>query len=465
MAARTGPILLPALAVLVLSRNAPGAPTSGQVNDADAYDLSAYSETHAALFRRALLPGPSGALVETDTVVPVHEYLRLRARDLDTGWRKNSVDVELAAWGRAWFGERETERRLDGDVQTAYAGYRDGPLALRLGRQHFAGGAARYARFDGLSAALGLGAGLEVEGYGGFSVLPRWDARPGYHHLGAAADSLLRDPDALPDPERSGNLLGGGRFGYAASRGSAAASFHEQHEDQGLMRRTLGLDGRVLLIRDLSLDAGGVGLFELDAERISDARFFADVTPLTELDLSVEYLHTEPALFLSRQSVMSVFSTDAYDEAGGSALVHVTPRLSLEGEGSIQFYSLDDRGARGEIAARAFPGAGKRTYVRVGYTRVVAPGNGYHSLRASLSRRITPVLSGTLEAYNYLYDESIRGRTSSEVYSGTLGYQAADALHLLWGASVAVSPYAAFDAQTLVRASYDFDYSTHKEAP
>jgi hypothetical protein len=163
--------------------------------------------------------------------------------------------------------------------------------------------------------------------------------------------------------------------------------------------------------------------------------------------------------------VLSVFSTDSYDEAGGSALLRVTERFALEGEGSIQFYDADERGARGEIAARAFPGFGKRTFVRVGYTRVQAVDNGYHSLRASLSRRITPNLTGTLEAYNYLYDEAIRSRTTSEVYSGTLGYQANDALHLLWGASLAQSPYAEFDAQTLIRVSYDFDFSTRREVP
>jgi hypothetical protein len=137
-------------------------------------------------------------------------------------------------------------------VQTAYARYRHGPLALRLGRQNFAGGAARYARFDGLSLGAALGGGFEAEAYGGFTVLPRWDARPGYHHLGAASDSLLRNPDALPDPERSGYLLGGGRLGFAASRGNAALSFHEQHEPDGLTRRTLGIDGRAQVITDVS---------------------------------------------------------------------------------------------------------------------------------------------------------------------------------------------------------------------
>ena len=59
------------------------------------------------------------------------------------------------------------------------------------------GGAARYSRFDGLAIGLAFGAGFDAEVYGGFTVLPRYDARPGYYLLGATADSLLRDPNAL----------------------------------------------------------------------------------------------------------------------------------------------------------------------------------------------------------------------------------------------------------------------------
>ena len=190
---------------------APGKP-------ADRFTWSIGSETYAQLFRRALLPGPNGALVESDTALPMVQYVFVRAQDIDTRWRKDSIDIELAAWGRAWLGEeQQTESRLDGDVQTANVRYRHGPLNLRLGRQHAAGGAARYVRFDGITLGAKPGAGLEIEGYGGFTVLPRWNDRLGYHHLGAAADSLLRDPEALPEPDRSGYWLTGGRFGWASS--------------------------------------------------------------------------------------------------------------------------------------------------------------------------------------------------------------------------------------------------------
>ncbi len=442
------PLAIVGISLLAGARSASAAPR----DDGDRYQFEVSSKTYAELFRRALLPGPDGALVETDTVVPVHEYLLLSVRDLDTPLREDSLDIELAAWSRVSFADVGFEGRSEGDLQVANLRYRAPNFALRLGRQLATGGAARYSRFDGVSIAAALGA-LEAEAYGGFTVLPRFDGRPGYHQLGAAADNLLRDPDALPEAQRSGNWLGGGRLGLASSRANAALSFHEQHQDAGLERRSLGVDARARALDSVSV--GGNALLELDARRFQDARAFVDATPTPALDFSLGYLHAEPALFLSRQSVLSVFSTDAYDELGGSAAVHVTERLAFEADASLQIYDESRRGARSELGVRVLPGSGGRTVVRLAYARVLAVENGYHSLRTALSRKLTPRLSTTLEAYAYLYDEPIRGRTSSEVYAGTLGYRFSSEASVLWGASLAQSPYAELDAQTLVRLELD----------
>jgi hypothetical protein len=429
----------------------------------DQYVMIARSETYAELFRRALLPGPNGALTTTDTVVPVHQYVLLDARDLDALGSRDSVDVELSAWGRAWFGEREQEEPFDGDVQTANARYQRGPLSLKLGRQVMAGGAARYVRFDGLRVGADLGAGLDAQVYGGLTALPRWDARPGYHHLGSAPDALLREPEALPEPERSGHRLGGGRLGFHFDRGAASVSFHEQHQAAELAHRILGADARVHALDWASF--GSAAFLELDSQRLQDLRVWADTSPTERLDLSLEFLHAEPALFLSRQSVLSVFSTDAYDEAGGLASLEATEHITLEGSGFVQIYDADRAGARGRLATLVSPDPARRTLVRLEYGRVLAIDNGYHSVRASLRQRITRSVDGTLEGYAYLYDEPIAGRITSTVYATTLGYQATDALHLLWGGSLAQSPYARLDAQSLLRLSYEFDGSRRRAQP
>ena len=108
--------------------------------------------------------------------------------------------------------------------------------------------------------------------------------------------------------------------------------------------------------------------------------------------------------------------------------------------------------------------ADTRTVLRVSYVRLLAPSNGYHSLRTSLARQLPWQTSATLEAYAYFYDHLLLGYRSSAVYAGTLAYQPSRSWRFSWGASVARTPYAALDAQTLLRVAYDFGYSNRAGA-
>jgi hypothetical protein len=447
---------LTAALVLFGARSAGAAdPTS----PSDRFSLLAHGETHAELFQRALVPGTYGAIVANETALPVYQYVLLDARDLNIARRQTGFDLEVATWWRAELGANTGEQPLDGDVQTANVGYHHGPIVLRFGRQHVAGGAARYARFDGLVLNAELGAGFDASAYGGLTVLPRWNEHPSYTYLGAAADSALKDPAfSTGRRERKDYWLSGARLGWAARRVHVGLSFHEQHETGGLSRRSLALDQTVQLSSAVS--AGAMGSAELDAERISEARVWLDAAPTSAVDLSFEWLHTEPALFLSRQSVLSVFSVDDYDEGGTRAVAHATDEISLEGGAWLELYSGSRPGARSELALRVLGDKWGTSSVRLAYARVLTPENGYHSLRSSFTRRFGARFSGTLEAYAYLYDRAIHAARSSTVYSGTLEYRPLRALGLLWGASLVHSPYASLDAQSELRVAYDFDFST-----
>lgn len=454
------------LAVLPLAAYA--APTRAEPGPAapdarDRYELSARSDTYAELFRRALLPGPNGSLVSTDTAAPFYEYASLRATDLDTPWRKDSLDLELAMWGRAWLDARNAEQLLDGDIQIASVRYRQGPLSLRLGRQQIAGGAARFSRFDGLELEAALGSGIEASAYGGWTVLPRWNEQLRYQHLGAAPDSLRHEWAALEPGQRGDNWLSGGRIGWGSAERRLGVSFHEQHDRGGLGRRNLGLDGRTPLTSFATLGTNAV--LDVDRDRFADARVWLDTSPAKAVDLSFEYLHTEPALFLSNQSVLSVFGSAGYDEAGSYATFRATDALTFDGSGFVEVYQGERPGGRAELAARWFLGAARRTFVRLSYARLLAPDNGYHSLRSSLSQRFSMHVHGTIEAYAYLYDQAIRSYRASTVYAGTLSFDPAPELSLLLGASLAHSPYANLDAQTELRVSYAFDRSVPGRLP
>ena len=418
----------------------------------DRFSVSGRSETYVQLFQRALVPGQNGQVVPTETVVPIHEYLFADARDVDAPWQKDSIGIEFAAWGRAWPTQSSLERPFDGDLQTANVRLEAGPAWTRLGRQQIAGGAARYARFDGVMVGA-RHQGFFLEGYAGFTVLPRWNGRPGYHHLGDGQDTLLIYQTPLP--QRGDNWLTGARVGYQTARVSGSLSFHDQQVGSGVDHRNLGLDVGAQPFDKASL--GASALLEVDSGRFANARLWADLSPHRLIDLGAEVMHSEPALLLSRQSVLSVFSTDGYEELGGTLTAKVLSWLRFDTNGYIEAYRGTGPGARGEAAARVAMGTVYPTTLRLAYTRVIAPQNGYQAVRASFSRKLSPRLSSTLEAYGYFYDMQIAGYKTSSVFAGTLSYQAADALDFLWSASAAQSPYAAIDAQTMLRATYHFD--------
>ncbi|MEO6600939.1 MAG: hypothetical protein ABIQ16_13755 [Polyangiaceae bacterium] len=426
----------------------------------DHFQLSARSETYVELFQRALKPGPNGALVSTDTAAPFQQYLFVRASDLDVGPHADSLDFEVAAWGRLWFGARQGEPLVDADLQTANARYHHGPIFVRLGRQVQAGGAARYLRFDGISAGADLGAGLSAEAYGGLTVLPRWNRHPGYEQLGASVDTLLKNPEALPDPKRADYRAAGGRVAWASLRGAAGVSFLEQREPGGLAHRNLGIDARVEPISQATL--GGTAVLDLDRVRFSDARVWGDARPFEDLLVSLEYLHTEPSLFLSHQSVLSVFGSANYDEAGTLASWRCADWLSFDGAAFVDFYGGNRPGGRAEGGTRFVADRHRLTTLRIAYARVLTAENGYHSLRSSLTRSLMPKWSATVEAYAYLYDHAIRSSLHSVVYASTLTFEPSPALSVLVGGSLASTPYASFDAQAQARVVYSFDAASRR---
>ncbi|HVW29641.1 MAG TPA: hypothetical protein VHC69_29965 [Polyangiaceae bacterium] len=429
---------------------------------ADDHSITVHSETRADLFRRAPLPGPEGAIVETQTLLPIRETLLLRALDLDTPVGRDSVDLELSAWGAVVAPAGAPAQSPDGDVQTAYVRLHRGPVSLRLGRQVVAGGAARYARFDGAMVDAAFGAGFDVGAYGGLTALPRWDERPAYYNLGASSDVALRNPSALPPSGRSGYALGGARFGWSNAKGGAQVSFHEQHDAGALDHRSLGADAQLRPVERLALFADAI--LELDARRLSDARGWIDATPFEPLDVSFEYRHTEPSLLLSRTSVLSVFSTSAYDETGVFAKLTATRRVAVDASGFAQIYDGSRPGGRGDVAVTFVADRARRTLLRLSYARLVAPENGYHSSRASVSERLLPPLTLTVESYLYWYDHAVRGYRTSSVFAGTLGFRPRGPFGALLASSLAESPYARLDAQAMLQLSCDLDFSGRRRS-
>jgi hypothetical protein len=429
----------------------------------DDYYLGGHLAAHLLLFQSATAPGPGGALVQTNTQAPLVQYVSLNALRLDTPFGVDTGEVELQLWGGVDLGDPGYEDRFQGDVQTATITVRSNSASrrawVRLGRQIEAGGAARFARFDGASVGVAIVPELTLAVYGGLSVLPRWNQQPGYYHLGDAASSLIRDPQAFEQPVRKDYALVGGKMSYDDRYLHAALSVHGQQDDGAIGRRNMGLDIGVPL--DEHGYVGASLLLDMDSWQLSTARLFADVALGKMWDLGAEYLKAEPALLMSHQSVLSVFGTSGYQEVGGTVEMRPVQLLRLTGSGYMQFYEESQPGARLGLGARwATSKRQDATIFSAGYARVEAAEVGYNSGRFVVRQPFPYDVTATVQGFAYFYDQEIEGYKSSLTGSLSVSYAFASQWELLWSSAASRSPYAAIDASTQLRLTYQFSLSS-----
>lgn len=445
------------LATRAAAAEAPSAPTSREpAGSRDAFDLEARSETYLQLFERALLPGPGGSLIDPTPLAPVHEYLTLRGHRLNAPWAVDAIDFELQAWGAATLVGDSLTRDPDGDVPVANVTARFGPTRLRLGRQVQTRGAARFARFDGAEIGVRADSGFSAVGYGGLTVRPRWSARPAYYQLGSTLDTLLESPDALPDPGRSGDFLGGAALGYAhPSLGSVGVAFHEQHLASGLERRELAADLQV--VPTTAVEVTAQGFVDPDRAALTEGSAAVDVYPMRRLAVMGELRHLTPSLLLGRQSVLAVFQTGAFDEIGAEVRYQVSSRLRLRAAQYAALLGLGDIGARTRVGARAQPETTDRLTLDVEYGRVVEPENGYHSTRLAVRYALLAPIVVTGEHDAYFYDRAIASVAFSSVEALTVEVAPTPPLRVLFGATYSQTPYAVSAVAGLMRVAYWLD--------
>ncbi|HEY5955749.1 MAG TPA: hypothetical protein VIV60_04315 [Polyangiaceae bacterium] len=423
----------------------------------DSVAVEAHSTTYIPLFQRALLPGPAGSIPNPSLAIPVYEYLLLRVIDADTPWAKNSVDTELSLWGMGALVGRDdgrgSERRIDGDVSVAAVTHRIGLGYVKVGRQYVTEGASRFSHLDGVSAGYRSDWGLAVSGYAGFTVLPRWYAVPNYRLLGSASDAMVQRPEDFPHAQRSGNWMGGARIGYSQRQlGEVGMSIHEQRENAALGRRDLAFDLHV--VGTETLDANARALLDLDSGQLADGFIGLGWHPIRRLDVAIDYRRMTPTLLMSKQSVLSVFAADRFDELGGEARYRVGHGLTVFFGSFVEWFEQGDYGARVRSGLRLTPDERHRLIINVAYSRVIEPENGYHGTRLSIGYRIFEPWMLTAEQYCYLYDHAIAGVATSTVHALNVAYRPTKAWELMLGSSLYNSPYAALDAQTMLRVSY-----------
>ncbi|MBI5533438.1 MAG: hypothetical protein HY898_12030 [Deltaproteobacteria bacterium] len=434
----------------------PSEPQSFRPIPSEGYRVSISSRTFLRLFQTKYLTG-SFTPEDQQTEVPIYEYASLRVDDVNAPWQKHAIGVRLSAWGVLNTIEPAEGNRVSGDLTAANVRSELGPAYVTLGRQVATGGAARFTRFDGITTGLRFKNGIGADAYTGFSVIPRFGSRPEYILLGSRADSLLRNPAALPSASPTSYWLGGGRLSYSAYNvGSIGASIHQERDRGELGRRWAALDGNLSPATFLTF--GGQTSFDLISYKLADARGYADVLPPGPVSATLDFLRTDPSAFLSRTSVLSVFSMDTFTEAGGELTWKALRNLSVAGSAHHEWFTDSTSGNRFGGTVRASFGARKALVTQVRYQRVVEPISGYHSVRGSVSYLLPIHVTATAELYEYLYDQAIRGVDSSTVGSGTVEYAAPGRpWRVMLGGFASQTPFAKLETQGIARFSYDID--------
>lgn len=417
----------------------------------DAVWADARVSTVAQVFSQGLVPGQPGAVTRIEPAYPFTTTGFMRFGGVDLPNARDSVSGELSAWGRV--GPRDGLLG-DGDVTSAWLQFKQEHVRVRVGRQVTLPGSSRYVRFDG--AALGVSFGVfDLDAYGGWVALPRWNQPRGAQYLGFVGDAL-KDPQYLEAQNRTGQFVAGARAGASFGRwGRAALAFHEQHDQLGVAFRVLSADAVVRPAWFLQL--GGRVSFDAVATAVPEARVFADVTALRVLPISIDYSFQQPSLLLPKTSVLAAFGGGAWHELGAETRVRLPGSLALTLRGAGQLFEKRQLGGRGTARLQWTPGLDGRWLVLGEVSRAWVPPSGFTQVRAAARWKATRELSASADAALYVYDTAIRGTRVSATGIASLEYRVSRSISAMLSGTVMTTPYAAFEAQGLARIALELD--------
>ncbi len=402
-------------------------------------------------FAQGLVPDLPSEVTRVEPAFPFTATGFLRFGGVDLPGAPDSVSGELSAWGRV--GPRDGLMG-DGDVTAAWVAYRQQHFRVKLGRQVTLPGASRYVRFDGASLGVSFSV-LDLDVYGGWVALPRWNFARGAVLAGFVGDAL-KDPLYLEAQNRLGQFTAGGRVGARFGRwGNAALAFHEQHDANGLAFRVLSADAQFRPAWWLRL--GGRVSFDVAALDVPEARAYADFTYWDVLPISLDYAFAQPSLLLPSSSVLAAFGGASWHELGAETRLKIPFGLTAVLRGAGQMFEGDRPGGRGTARLEWRPGLDGRWLVLTEYTRAWVPPSGYSQLRLAARWKATQELRVSADGVVYFYDTAIRDTRVSATGIASLQYRFTQWVTGLVSGTVLTTPYAAFEAQALARVVVELD--------
>lgn len=388
------------------------------------------------------------------TVAPLFEILSVSARQV-----RNPVFEDLSlvvsTWGSVELADPRwdtgTSSNVNGDIQTAYAQVRmlDRRLTLRAGREMVSTGVARMIQIDGGDVRLVLPAGFSVQGYVGSPVSQRFSSRrtiTSWNPVG-------------------GDLAYGGRVAWAwglpglPGRGvelGASANIVDDHGDA--VRQEVGVDLRLQPYRDLTFT--GLAAYSLPDERASEALLRASYQATRALRLEADAHYYAPDLFLTRNSILSVFTAESRQDYGLAATYAFTHGISAgagyhlviepgETESSGNFYGSE---ANARVEWEHGP---SRAGAEIDYLDAFE--NGYVGFRV-FGRRDFKKLFATADVLAHFYRVAVNGQDFDVTGTISAGMDLARGFSVVLAGTAGVTPFFEQTYSAMAKLVYNATY-------
>jgi hypothetical protein len=408
------------------------------------------SSTTMLLGRQDFRLPAAGGTASTITAVPLYEILDLAASDLHT--RYADFEVALSTWGsidlgdkRFWQNGAQIDKSYTGDVNVGFirADFLNHNLSLRLGRQLVADGVARMVQLDGVSAEALLPANFGLSGYAGSPVAPRFSTRGGQEVVGNIAATFT---------------AGGRAFWRYRGLVDVGASIAMATDHGDPARQDVGVDFRLNPHRLVVFS--GSGFWSIYENRLGEAAVAAQVFPVKHFDVTLDYRHVEPDLFLPRNSILAVFAADKRNDVGGAIHFGGVKNLGIDAD----YHLLIEDGGHGHwgrLKGTYHPGGPKNTVgAELGLLRNANDDidNGYKQVRLFGAHNFTSAITATLDLIGYFYDRDVNATSRSLAATGTLAYQLWRGWRATVAGTVGSTPYLEHHFDIMAKLVYDQTY-------
>lgn len=341
----------------------------------------------------------------------------------------DDLNIQLSAWGQLSSLKDTIYTGSTGDIDLLYiqGALFNRHLSLTLGRQLVSGGAARVLQLDGANATVFIGKGFGITGYAGAPTVSRF---------------------TYP----VGEFAFGGRAFWRPSFGSEiGVSFLEILSGGALARQDLGLDGRWVILPNLSASASGI--MSLQEQRFASADLQVHWQILPTFELFAKGEHTEADLFLPMTSIFSVFANNNRDSVGGGVFWQAAPRLGLYGEYNRLWV---DGGHGDEAQLRATYKLARRSTVGADARFLFVPVNGVSDLRLWFSHALTERIRLSADVEGTLLKDAVNAKSQAILGTASATWAIGSGWNAMLSGSVGSTPFFQTAYSGTVRIGYNF---------